>query len=400
MDDDGVRSPSAFGPLTIFVVWLGFLLCVVYLAGAPVNVPPPLQRAVSNWDTGWYLSIVNDGYATEVAGEANVAFFPVYPLLMRWFSQLGPDPVTAGVVVSLVCFVAALFVLNRLLRERESPAVASNTLLLMAFWPFSFFFALAYTEALFLLLAAGAFYLVHKERWWAAAACAGVASGTRVVGVFLALAVVAAFFQKQGWRPSPRILAKTAGLGLAGVSGLLAFMTYLHFHTGNALAFVEVQRFWHNRGQGIAGLRWIPEVLRHRPAATYEYFSVLVYLIPFVLFLGLALFVLIRRDAAWGAFSTLTLVAPVPTGNIASTNRYVLVLFPCFVVVAELLKDRTPLVVAASAALLGLFAYHYVFHPSLSSADGQQHAAPAVAPSVQQAASPRIDSPGASARTV
>lgn len=364
-DDEAARRPSAFGPLTIFLLWAGFLVCVVYLAGAPINAAPPWERAVSNWDTGWYLSIVDDGYSTEVAGESNVAFFPVYPLLMRWFSQLGPDPVTVGVVISLACFLAALFVLNKLLRERASPTVASNTLLLMAFWPFSFFFALAYTESLFLLLAAGAFFFVHRERWWAAAALAGVASGTRVVGVFLAVAVVAAFFQKEGWRPSPRQLAKTAGLGLAGASGLLAFMTYLHFHAGNALAFVEAQKFWHNRRDGIDGLKWIGEVLRHRPPATYEYFSVLVYLIPFVLFVGLAVYVLIRRDAAWGAFSTLTLVAPVPTGNIASTNRYVLVLFPCFVALAELLKGRVPVVVAASAALFGLFAYHYVYHHGL-----------------------------------
>jgi hypothetical protein len=211
----------------------------------------------------------------------------------------------------------------------------------------------------------GAFFLVHRERWWAAAACAGLASGTRVVGVFVAVGIVAAFFQKEGWRPTPRFLAKSAGLGLAGASGLVAYMAYLHVHTGNALAFVEAQKYWHNRSAGIAALEWIGEVLRHHPPASYEYFSVLVYLIPFVLFLGLSLFVLVRRDSAWGAFSTLTLVAPVPTGNIASTNRYVLVLFPCFVALAELLKDRAPVAVAASAAFLGVFAYHYVFHPGL-----------------------------------
>lgn len=359
------REPLSLEPAVLFLAWVVFLACVVYLAGAPVNVAPPWQRALSNWDTGWYLSIVNDGYATEVLGESNVAFFPLYPLLMRWMSQLGPDPVAAGVGISLTCFLGALLLLRKLLAEKYSARVASNALLLIAFWPFAFFFALAYTESLFLLLAVGAFYLVHRERWWAAAVCAGLASGTRVVGVFVALGVVIAFFQKVGWRPSLRPLGKAVGLFAVGASGLFAYMAYLHVHTGNALAFVEAQRYWHNRSAGISALRWIPDVLTNHPPATYTFVSVLLYLVPFVLFLGLSVFVLLRRDVAWGTFSVLTLLAPVPTGNITSTNRYVLILFPCFAAAAELLRDKTPIAVGVSAAFLGLFAYHYVFHPSL-----------------------------------
>ncbi len=356
---------SAFGPLFVFVVWAVFLVCVVYLAGAPVNAAPPWDKALSNWDTGWYLSIVEGGYDRDLTDQANVAFFPVYPLLVRGISALGPSPVTAGVVLSLACFLAALFVLRRLLLTRFPPETASNALLLTAFWPFSFFFALVYTESLFLLLAAAAFYCAGKERWWAAAACAGVASGTRVVGLFLATAVVLSFFQKEEWSPTPRYLAKSAGLALVGFSGLLAFMGYLWAHTGSALAFVQVQRFWPYRGEGVAGLSRIPEVLTGRPVASYEYFEIVVALIPLALFLGLSIFVLLRRDAAWGAFSLLTLVAPLPTGSLTSTNRYVLVLFPCFAALAELLKEKTAVVVAASAGLLGLFAYHYVFHPGI-----------------------------------
>lgn len=363
--DEADPKARGFGPLAVFLLWAGFLVCVVYLAAAPVNATPAWEQTLSNWDTGWYLSIVDDGYATEIAGETNLAFFPVYPLLLSWLSKLGPDPVTVGVVLSLVCFLGALFLLRRLLLEKYSERVASSTLLLVAFWPFSFFFALAYTESLFLLLAVGAFYLVHRERWWAAAACAGVASGTRFVGVFVALGVAIAFFQKDGWRPALRDLAKTAGLLVVGLTGVLAFMAYLHAHTGKAFAFVEAQRFWHNRGAGIKALEWIPEVLTTHSPSTYTYVSVLLYLVPFVLFLGLAAFVLLRRDVAWGAFSALTLIAPVPTGNIASTNRYVLILFPCFAAAAELLKDRAPVAVAASAAFLGLFAYHYAYHPGL-----------------------------------
>jgi hypothetical protein len=359
-----IGGSSAFGPLFVFVVWTGFLVCVVYLASAPVNAPLSWDRALSNWDTGWYLSIIETGYHRELGAQSNVAFFPVYPLLVRWISSLGPEPVAAGVGLSLACFLAALFVLRRLLLTRLEPRAASNALLLTAFWPFSFFFGLAYTESLFLLLAAASFMFAHEERWWPAALCAGVASATRVVGVFVAVGIVLAFLQKDEWRPTPRYLMKSAALGIVGASGLLAFMAYLARHTGSALAFLEVQSFWPDRGQGVAGLKRVPEILTSQ-ASSVEYATLLVFLIPLVLFLGLSIYVLLRLDSAWGAFCLMTLLAPLLTGSIASTNRYVLVLFPCFAAVAELLKDRAAVVVAASAGLLGVFAYHYVFHAEI-----------------------------------
>lgn len=360
-----IGGSSTFGPLFVFVAWALFLVCVVYLASAPLNLPVPWESTQSNWDSGWYLSIVEEGYDRVLTEQSNVAFFPVYPLLVRGISVAGPDPVVAGAGLSLACFLAALFVLRRLLLTRLPPEMASNALLLTAFWPFSFFFALAYTESLFLLLAATAFLCAHRERWWAAAACAGLASATRVVGVFVALGVVLSFVQMEGRRPTPpRSLVKCAGLAAVGLSGLAAFMAYLWVHTGSALAFLEVQRFWPDRGEGIAGLGRISEVLTTHPVASYEYSQILLFGVPLLLFLGLSLFVL-RRDVAWGAFSLLTLIAPLPTGSIASTNRYVLVLFPCFAALAELLKGRAPVVVAASAGFLGLFAYHYVFHPEI-----------------------------------
>ena len=348
--------------MSIFAIWLGFLVCVVYLTGALMNAPPPWRSATGNWDTGYYVTLATEGYQTGITGGSNVAFFPLYPTILRWISWLGVDVVVAGVAVSLVSFLAALILLRRLLAERFSPEVARNALLLLVFWPFSFFFGVAYTESLFLLLTVGAFFFVHRERWWLGAACAGLASATRAVGVFVAVAVVLSYVQSS-WRPTVRGTAKLVGLGLTGVSGLAAFMIFLELHTGSFLAFAEAQRSWPNRSEGIAGLRSIVVVLRDLPPSSYEFALLLVYMVPMLLFLVLAGYVFAKVDVVWGGFCLLTLLAPVPTGSLASTNRYVLVLFPCFAALAKLLGDRAVVVATASAGFLGLFAYHYAFHP-------------------------------------
>ena len=355
------RRGRAFGPPAVFVAWLGFLICLVYFAGALVNVPPPWRQVTSNWDTGWYLTIINDGYQTLVNGETNLAFFPLYPVMIRLISRLGPDPVAVGVAVSLTCFLAALFLLRTLVAEKLSEEIARHTLLLLVFWPFSFYFGLVYTESLFLLLVVGAFYCAHRGRWWLAAVCAGLAGATRAVGVFVAVAVVLAYFEKE-WRPTVKSTATIAALAATGLSGLAAFMIFLKVHTGSFLAFLEAQKFWPNRANGISGLRWIPTVLQTRPSASWDFALVVIYMVPMVLFLALALYVLVRIDIVWGGFCLLVLLAPVPTGSLQSTNRYVLALFPCFVAAAKLLGDRAAVAVAASAGLLGLFAYHYTYH--------------------------------------
>ncbi|HYP22745.1 MAG TPA: mannosyltransferase family protein [Actinomycetota bacterium] len=359
--ENGTVSRRTFGPAAVFCAWLGFLICLVYFAGALVNAPPPWQRVTSNWDTGWYLTIVNDGYQTAVNGETNLAFFPLYPLVIRLLTKLGPDPVAAGVAFSLTCFLGALFLLRTLVAEKVSEQVARHTLLLLVFWPFSFFFGLVYTESLFLLLVVGAFFFVHRRHWWLAAACAGLAGATRAVGIFVAVAVVLAYFEKE-WSPTVKKSATILGLAAAGLSGLGAFMVFLKVHTGDFLAFLEAQRFWPNRANGISGLRSIPTVLQTRPSATWDFALVVIYMVPMVLFVVLCVYVLVKIDVVWGGFCLLALLAPVPTGSLASTNRYVLALFPCFVAAAKLLGDRAVVAAAASAGLLGLFAYHYTYH--------------------------------------
>ncbi len=38
----------------------------------------------ARWDSGWYFGIARYGYEFVEAGRSNLAFFPVYPLLMRY----------------------------------------------------------------------------------------------------------------------------------------------------------------------------------------------------------------------------------------------------------------------------------------------------------------------------
>ena len=96
----------------------------------------------------------------------------------------------AGILTSNVCFVAAIPLLVRLAAPRLGTEGARTTALLLCVVPFGFFFNAAYTESLFLLLILGAFSCAGRGWWWAAGAIAGLAAGTRLVGLALAPALL------------------------------------------------------------------------------------------------------------------------------------------------------------------------------------------------------------------
>ena len=88
---------------------------------------------------------------TSRAGAANIAFFPVYPLLMRYVGRaLRPaagDLYLGGIVVSWVAFALAMVVLYRLARLDLPRRRAERAVLLTAIFPFAFFYGVVYTES-------------------------------------------------------------------------------------------------------------------------------------------------------------------------------------------------------------------------------------------------------------
>ena len=58
----------------------------------------------ARYDAGWYHGIASQGYAYGAGGRNNLAFFPVYPMLMRaggWLlGERQEDYYFAGIVIS------------------------------------------------------------------------------------------------------------------------------------------------------------------------------------------------------------------------------------------------------------------------------------------------------------
>ena len=218
----------------------------VYAALAPNG----LARDLCQWDCDWYLSIATSGYDLAphlVRGlwQANWAFFPLFPLLVRLAATLtGIAPTIAGAAVATLA-LWAFTVLGWLYRVRTRPnANPWPWLLLLAAWPYGFYFDATYSESLYAALTVACLLALQTGRPWLAAAACALVTATRPTGALLAIW----FGLHRLWRArlarSPtEALCFLAPAALAPL-GILGFMAFLWRHVGDPVAFATIQGAW------------------------------------------------------------------------------------------------------------------------------------------------------------
>ncbi len=310
------------------------------------------------WDSGWYVDLAVNGYQRLAGadGQANWAFFPAFPFLAGGLARLtGLTPFQAMIAISNLAFLAALLLIHRLARAEFNRRSADLAVVLLCVAPGSYIFSAAYTEALFMACVAGALLLMRSRRWMAAGIVAAGAALTRNLGVGLLL--------PYGWTVMERLLAARGAsapetnrpgpaewirIGLGGLAPLAAvagFMLYLRARTGDALAFLHVQKAW-NRNLDLPFSATIRGLLH--PGGVHD--ADLLSLSAACLAIGLlAALATMRRWTLLALGLFLTLV-PLATG-LASFGRYMLVIVPLWLALAKLLADRPRAAIICVAAL-------------------------------------------------
>ena len=333
----------------------------------------PFWDTFARYDSGHFEGIAWNGYRPTPGGRSNIAFFPVYPMLMRAVARLfGRQHATfyiAGIAVSWLSFVLAMLALYRLALLDLPPPQAERAVLLTMIFPFSFFFGAVYSESTFLLFAVLAFYLFRTRRWLAGGVCGAVATATRVPGLLILAPL--AWLAWQGAAPTRRDRAlAAAGLVLAA-SGFAAYCFYIYRLTGDPLEWVATLQRW---GYYPGGAPWMTPIslvrrlltepyryLTTEPMAVYD----TLYGVTGLLFALAIPFVWRRFGTAYALYMLLNLWLPFSSGALEGIGRYCAVLFPCFIWLASLRSETvfTSLVVSfAMFYTLGL-ALFVTIHP-------------------------------------
>ncbi|MEU6256098.1 hypothetical protein [Streptomyces sp. NPDC047043] len=203
------------------------------------------------WDADWYLGIADHGY-THTLGTAydanNLAFFPLYPYLMKAVAVLTPGSRAStglGIAV-LASFFAAwgVFAVGDRLHGRRVGVLLT---VLWAALPVSLVQWMGYTESLFTAFAAWALYAVLTDRPLLAATLASLAGLTRPTGIAVAAAVTVRALLALRHRPrDTRLLAAAALAPL----GWCLYVGWVGLRLGRWDGYFAVQRLWHNELDG------------------------------------------------------------------------------------------------------------------------------------------------------
>jgi hypothetical protein len=356
--------------LILWAVWsAGILVLAAALERLPPEIPsrwhdsstaPPLAR----WDSGWYRSIAVEGYLFDPSQKQNnIGFYPLYPLLLRWISSaLGTPIFWTGIAISLFCLGGALVLVADLAAGWSGREIAVPACVTLLLFPTSFFFASVYTESLFLLVTAGAIWGAGRGRWLLAGCCGLAACLTRFNG-FLILAPLAWYFWAARQTGVPW-LRRAPALALP-IVGASLFPIYLWARFGDPLLYVhskavgwakQAAPFWISLSAGAEKLKLLTEPGSGARAYLMEVGSAL-------LFLLLAVLLARRGRVAEGLYVGVSVALLVSAGNVDGMHRFVLPLFPGFVLLAQILFRHKVLALVyglAGAALGGFWLYRFI----------------------------------------
>jgi hypothetical protein len=327
-----------------------------------LDVPSGSMNIWSHWDGEHYVALAMGGYLNP-PDSVSPAFFPLYPLLMRSFADLFGGPISKealsvwGPLLSLLFLPFALYFIYQIALDEFDERVAKGAVLILAFFPTTFFLNAAYTESLFLALSAGALWAVRvRKDLLLACVLAALAGATRNVGVFLMVPLMYEWIkniESFRWRGIYLLLAP---------GGLLAYMGYLWVRFGDPLLFYSAQESWGRQATGPldtasralgsaaeAAGRLIDPGLWSDPtlgnvadhlAGAGNFFNLV-----FFVFAGVVLLAGLKELPLSLTIYGLLLVAPAtlfgsPESPLMGTPRYVLVAFPVFIVLGLLFRNR------------------------------------------------------------
>ncbi|MGV4928174.1 hypothetical protein [Streptomyces sp. BHT-5-2] len=190
---------------------------------------PSLGDRLLAWDGHHYTEIAAHGYPQGLSHTPdgrltgnNLAFFPLFPLLIRAVHAVsGLSWGAAGIATAHLALIAALITVHRLVTRLYGRRTATMAIVLLAgAQPMAQVFTMAYSESLFLALAAGVLLAAYRHAWLTAGGLALLAGLARpaAAAVVAALAVAVGLHllreRRLAWRPLAALAPAVAGTPL------------------------------------------------------------------------------------------------------------------------------------------------------------------------------------------
>lgn len=337
--------------LLILVISRVFYIFIGCVANSAFGNNIKFAKMFLGGDADWYINTAKNGYALSDYvyagdGQANWAFFPLFPISIRIFKYIFffLSFEQAGIILSTIyVYIAGIF-LVKTLRLTNPGHRGYMAVVLMYMGPYTFYLSCVYSETLFMMLLAIFFYYLRKSNYKIAAVTAMFASSTRIVGVILVFSLALKMYLdnfpgrisfRKIWDYIKWMLKNPVNLALIFICPLGIFVNMLHLYirVGDAWAFSSVQRAWRNDGAGYIG------------NMVWDFFNNVYaerYWIPIVIIMAVVIYIYMIRKKYYTEviFAVITLIIPLTSG-VMSMCRFIVGSYVIFLGIYEYLADKT-----------------------------------------------------------
>jgi hypothetical protein len=313
----------------------------VYPAGEEVNI----FSIFKTWDGQHYLYLAENGYPAGVT--TNTAFYPLYPFLVRsvGFILFG-NTLVAGLLISNLCSILAVIFFYLFVEKLYNDKIAFTASVFMISFITFFYTSLVYTEGLFILLVIAFFYYLYENKFYPCLLLSILIPLTRPTGILVMLPLfvflVLKIRNEKGVKET-----KNWFLLLGFIAGFLIYLCVVNYFTGSFFSGFYAQNRFVSQNSVMNlfdPVSWVQKNFIDIQYTVNGYTTGILDRIVFGFYLVFLYYIYKYLDTTLFVFSLALGLIPALTGDLMSYMRYILVIFPIFIILS-LKFQKTPYVI-------------------------------------------------------
>ncbi|MCX7714167.1 MAG: glycosyltransferase family 39 protein [Clostridia bacterium] len=369
-----------------------FLYCVlfrifIYLASALSIMLFTTDKAITfesflnqwrQWDANNYLRIAAGGYTgyTENGDYTTLAFFPLYPYLMRILNFIFRNYLFSALFTSSLCYSIGCCYLYALAAADYGKSAAKKAVVYISVFPFSLFYGSMMTESTFFMTTAAAFYYIRTHNWKNAAFWGILSALSRLIGVFIVIPAALEWCEscepfakiREGkWHTLWKDIYSKAFFIVLIPLGTIIYLFANYRVTGNAFAFLEYQhKYWYHENCYFG--KTIAQIVKNAFSSDAEPLIKSAIWLPeaFVIIFSLAALVYAarRHRSIYVIYLAAYLVVNCSVTWLISAGRYVSAAIPLFVFLGDFAERHEwsdKMITIGFSVLLGIYLTGFLF---------------------------------------
>lgn len=217
----------------------------------------------THWDSEWYAAIAKYGYI-NIDGpyntglqNANVVFFPGYPILARYVHKVFHIDSQLSLLIVSQFFCLCFWILVCKIINKDKLLEQICALILIAIFPTSWFFYMGYAESSFTFTVLLTIWLYTKEKWLLSSLAALFMTATRIIGmpvlivpvlttIIINIKKIYCLWNANKIHEIFNILFKPTLIGFIGILGVIGFLGYCHLKFGSWHLYFDMEKYGWN----------------------------------------------------------------------------------------------------------------------------------------------------------